>query len=172
MKLSYAPAIVTLFVGIAVFIGYLMWYAAVANESATVAGLQSQIITKTEDANRIASALVALSGISGDENIVQNYFVPETKVVPFINNVEERGKALGTSISVLSVSTNIVNKQPTILFTLSISGTFDSVLRTVGVIEYLPYDLSITDFSVVQGDKDIWNANLKILVGSVKTPTP
>jgi len=172
MKISYARAIVIFAASIAVLIGYAMWYAAVANKSAAVAGLESDIAAKTEAANRIASARAALSGIAGDEDAVQNYFVPETGVVAFINDLEAHGKAQGAAVSVLSVSTDNSGTPPTLLLALSVKGAFDAVLRTVGAIEYAPYDLSISGLSIKQDASNAWHADLKILVGSVKTNTP
>jgi hypothetical protein len=45
-------------------------------------------------------------------------------------------------------------------------------MRTIGIIEYAPYDLLLSDLSVGQDDENEWHADLKILVGSVKTNTP
>ena len=172
MKLPYARAFVAFSVSIAIFVGYAVWYAAVANKSAAVASLESRIAAKTETASRIASARSALSGIAGDEDVVQNYFVPETGVVSFINSLEAHGKALESSVSVLSVSTEEQETRPMLLLALSIEGTFDAVLRTVGTIEYAPYDLFVSEFSIGQNAKNKWRADLKIRVGSIKTNMP
>lgn len=70
-------------------------------------------------------------------------------------------------MSVLSVSTSGTVAQPTLAFTLTVKGTFDAVMRTVGSIEYAPYDLSITALTIAQDDKNSWHADLKLSVGSV-----
>ncbi len=172
MKMLITRTIITFAVSVAAIVGYWMWYTVISNKSADVAGIQSQITAKTETISRIALARSALSGIEKDENIVRSYFVSEEMVVSFINDLEMRGKAQGTGVEVISVSTKIVGERPTLLLSLSINGTFDSVLRTVGVIEYAPYDISISDFSIGKDEKNVWHANVKILVGSVKTNTP
>jgi len=171
MKILLTRAIITLAASAATLAGYGMWYAVISNKSAEVAGLQSQIEAKTETVSRIASARAALSGIANDENIVQSYFVSEAEVVAFINDLEVHGKEQGAATSVLSVSAETINARPALLLALSVVGAFDAVLRTVGIIEYAPYDLSISDISVGRGDKNVWHADLKILVGSVKTNT-
>jgi len=172
MKSLFARAVVTFAASAGILFGYWIWYGIVADKSSAVASLQDQITTKTETASRIASARVALSEIAGDEDIVRNYFISEDGVVAFINDLEAHGRAQGAEVSVLSVSTNTSSTSPSLLLSLSIKGPFSSVLRTVGTIEYAPYDLSIPELSVVQDVKNVWRADFKILVGSVKMNTP
>ncbi len=160
-----------------VLVGYGFWYAAVSAKSAAVASLQDQISTKTETISRMAAARATLAELSGDEAVVQGYFVPETGVVAFIDSLESRGQAQGAGVSVLSVSTSGTTAQPALTLLLTVTGTFDAVMRTIGAIEYAPYDISIATLSVGKGDaKDSWRADLKLLVGSVAadtvTPTP
>ncbi len=152
-------------------IGYGFWYAAIEAKSTAVATIENQILTRTETASRIASVRTSLAEISGDEASVQNYFLPETGVVSFINNLEDQGKKQGSSVSVLSVATNTIAGQSVLAFTLSIKGTFDAVMRTIGNIEYAPYDLSISTLAISQDGKNGWHADLTFLVGSSPTAT-
>lgn len=167
MKSSLSSLVVMAILCGAALAGYGVWYAAIAAKSASVAALQSDIDTKTETVNRIAATRATLAGIANDEAAVQDYFVPETGVVAFIDALEERGRAQNAGISVLSVSTGGSTASPTLLLSLTIKGTFDAVMRTVGSIEYAPYSLSITALSIVQDDKDSWHADVKVTVGSV-----
>jgi len=171
MKSNIINFSIEFIVAVAIIVGYGFWYAAIAAKSAVVAGLQDQIVAKAETASRIATARVAIAEIAGDEAIVQGYFVPETGVVAFINGLEVQGQKQSTVVRVLSVSTGTTGAQPTLLFSLSVKGSFDSVMRTVGVIEYMPYDLSISGLSLAQDDKNSWHADLNIRVGSAKVAT-
>ncbi len=156
-------------------VGYGFWYASVGTKSTTVANLENQITSKTETVSRISSVRASLAEIAGDEASVQSYFLPETGVVAFINNLEDQGKKQGTAVSVLSVSTNTASGQSTLSFTLSVRGTFDAIMRTVGIIEYAPYDLSISALSITQDGKSGWHADLTMTVGSsaaTATSTP
>ena len=150
--------------------GHGYWYAIIADKSTEVAFLRDQIDVKNEVAGRVAAARTALAEIAGDEAVVQSYFVPETEVVSFISNLEERARAQSASMKVLSVSVDSSSKQPSLVLSLSVSGTFDSVMRTVGAIEYAPYDLSISRLSLAKEEKNIWNANVDLVVGSVLYP--
>jgi hypothetical protein len=167
MKSPFSLLVVAIVICILVLTGYGVWYSAISAKSADVADLQSSIDTKTETVNRIAATRATLAGIADDEATVQGYFVPETGVVAFINALEARGKEQGASISVLSVSTSGTSARPTLTLMLSIKGTFDEVMRTIGSIEYAPYDLSVSTLSIAQDATSVWHADLKLLIGSV-----
>ena len=167
MKSPLMHAILAYSVCIVMIIGYGFWYTVIGAKSTAVANLESQIVTKTDTMSRIASARASLAEIAGDEASMQSYFVPETGVVAFINNLEAQGHTQGATVSVLSVSTSDAGTQPTLTFTLTIKGTFDAVMRTVGAIEYAPYDLSISTLSLGQESSNSWHADLNLLVGSV-----
>ncbi len=155
----------------AVLSGYVYWYHVVSSESLVVAGLQNQIDTKKETVARVASARATLAQIAGDESVIRNYFVPETGVVSFIDDLEERAEVLNASLKVGSVSMTGGNKLPTLVFSLSIEGSFDAVMRTLGAIEYAPYNLVVSKFSTGDNGKNIWHADLEVQVGSVPTST-
>lgn len=169
MKSSFFHLVIWLSVCVVALVGYGFWYATISNKSAAVAELQNQIDTKTETSGRIASARMALAEIAGDEVAVQSYFVPETEVVPFIVILEEHARAQKATMKVLSVSVSDTAEHPTLVLSLTISGTFDAVMRTIGAIEYAPFDLSISKLSVAKDEKNIWEAGLELLVGSVPT---
>ena len=167
MKSPFSHIIIAVVICVSAVVGYGMWYAAISAKSAAVATLQNQIDTKTETVNRIAATRATLADVGSSEAVVQSYFVPEASVVSFIDALETSGKILGTTVSVLSVGTSGTPAKPLLELALSAKGTFDAVIRTIGSIEYAPYDLSISSLTIVQDDKDSWHADLKVLVGSV-----
>jgi hypothetical protein len=169
MRSPFLHLIVWALVSSAALSGYGYWYAVIAHKSAAVAELQNRIDEKTEAASRIAAARATLAEIAGDEASVENYFVPETGVVPFIDDLEERAQALSASLKVVSVSA--VPKQPIIVFSLAIEGSFDAIMRTMGAIEYAPYDLSVSKLSISENGKGLWHADLELSVGSVPAAT-
>lgn len=173
MKSTFIQLILALVVCTAALVGYWVWYGTVASTSAAVTALQSQIDTKTRVASRMATTRSALAEIVGDEAVVQNYFISETGVVAFIDGLETLGRTNGaTAVNVLSVSTDGASAQQMFKFTLSIKGTFDAVMRTVGAIEYAPYAISISSLSIGQDTKNDWHADLTFLVGASATSTP
>ncbi len=166
MKTSLIHFSIALIIFIATFSVYGFWYSAIAKKSATVAMMESQIKTKIESASRIAAARVALVDISGSEAKMQSYFVSESEIVAFINDLEARGRAQGTSVAVLSVSTASEDANQALTITLKVRGTFEAVMRTLGSIEYAPYYLRIRTLSLGLETKNGWNVDLSIVVGS------
>lgn len=177
MRSSLTHFLVALAVFIATVCLYATWYAAVSGKSYAVADLQSRIATAGENAGRMALARAALSEIAGDETNMQNYFVSESSAVSFINELEALGLAQKATVTVLSVSKGTVRLS--LQLTLSIKGSFDAVMRTVGAIEYVPYAVSIMTLSVGQDAKNSWHADLTLVADSasiatstVSTPVP
>lgn len=168
VQLAFAFAVCS-----AVIAGYWFWYGAVAAKSVSITALQDRIDANTDTASRRAAARAALADMAGDEAAMREYFVSETGVVAFIDGLEALGRAVGsTTVSVLSVSTVAdAAVRPAFKFALSVNGTFDGVMRTVGALEYAPYVISISSLSVAKNAKNDWQANLVFFAGSA-TSTP
>lgn len=167
MKSSAAHLIVWICIGAAAVVGHGVWYSVIAKKSAEAANLQNQIDAKTEVSARVALARTALAEIAGNESAVQSYFVPEAGVVLFINHLEARAREQAAALQVLSVSVGDSALRPTLIITVTVRGTFDAVMRTVGAIEYAPYSVSLSKLSLVGEGKNLWGANLELVVGSV-----
>lgn len=150
---------------------YIGWYNTVSNKSRQVADVQQKIDEANKNLNRIASARAALAEIADDEATVRSYFVPEANVVAFITDLEQLGVKQGAEVNVLSVSTAGSAAQSTLLLSLSITGAFDSVMRTVGAMEYAPYNLSVKELSIALDEKKLWRADVSIAVGSAPNAT-
>lgn len=147
---------------------YSAWHVLIANKSSAVARLENEIEIKTRAEDRIASARAALAKVAADEALMESYFVSETGVVEFINDLEARGAALGATVKVLSVAEDTANAYRALTFVLSIEGTFDAALRTIGSIEYSPRHLRISALSLAQNQdsRGGWRADLRLVVGS------
>ena len=156
----------------AVFV-YGYGYFLISGKSIAVASLEQQILSKTETASRVSSAHAALAEISGDEAAVQAYFVSQTQVVPFIDSLQTTGTNLGTKVEVLSVSQKPSTGRPALAIALSVLGSFDAVMRTVGAIEFAHYDLTVDTFGLSKDvSVDLWRANMTLTVGSTVTTIP
>jgi len=171
MKSPFSHLITISALCVIAFIGYGVLYAALSSKSASVAALENSIATKTETVKRIAATRATLAGIATDETVIQNYFVPETGVVTFIDALESHGREQSAVVNVLSVSKSGTTEQPTLALSTTIKGTFDAVMRTTGAIEFMPYNLLVTSLTVSQDAKDVWHADVKLLVGSVPAVT-
>lgn len=171
MKSPFTHFIFALLLGVVVSISYGFLYFTISQKSNEVANLQNQIMVESENVSRIASARSALAEIAGDEANVQSYFVSEANVVPFINDLEARGLREKATAAVLSVSKGGSSSESSLLLAVSLKGTFDAIMRTIGVIEYAPYDVSISTLSIEQDAKNSWHADLTLSVGTVSLTT-
>lgn len=171
MKSPVSHLLTASIVFIAVIAGQAYWYSIISKKSADVAELQSQIDVKSRATSRIASSRAVFAEIADDEAAVKNYFVKERDVVAFINDLQARGLSQKSEVKVLSVSSSGSAARSILTFALTITGAFDAVMRTIGTIEYAPYNLSISKFSVAKDGKKTWSANLEMVVSSVPADT-
>lgn len=139
IQLAIAAALLAATLG-----GYGFWYASVRTLSSESQALGTELGVKNSDSARVLAAKEALTNLASDEASVRQYLINPGDVVPFLEDLEETGSALGASVEVISVSANPGEGRGTITLSTKIIGSFDSVLRTLGAIEYGPYDSRIT----------------------------
>jgi hypothetical protein len=108
-----------------------------------VANIGSKISITTETTSRLDSIRTALAAIVVDETVVQGYIVPEDDAVSFIDDLEVRARAHGSSLTVVSVSSDKESSPPMLMLSLTLKGTFDTVMRTIGDIENAPHAVTI-----------------------------
>lgn len=170
MKSTQTRLIVSIAIATGAIGGYLYWYSLVTQKSAEVANLEAEINARTEKSLRIVIARATLAEIEDDEQVVQNYFVAETEVVRFIEDLQRRAKDRGATLKVASVASAQDGNRPILNLSLGIDGPFDSVVRTVGVIEYAPYDLVVNKLTIDKADKTSWHAAMDVMVTSITRP--
>lgn len=163
-------AIILLALGIA---GYAGLYSLIAAKSVAVVMRAHEIEAKSASVRETASIEAALAQIAVQEAVLRSYIVPEADAIALIDDLESRGRAFGTLVEIDSVAFSSPKARPALLFSLTITGAFDTVIRTLGSIEYAPYDLAVTGFTLsqgVEGDPS-WIADVELSVGSA-TSTP
>ena len=166
IELSLALALL-----IVVLAAYGIWYVAVGKASAEAAALTEEIKVKGIDSARVASAKAALESLAADEETMRSYLVREADVVSFLERLEDAGGSLGTSVEVVSVGAEEANGREALKLSLKITGSFDGVLRTLGALEYGPYDTRILNVTVdttpgVEGTTGAWAATATLLIGT------
>jgi hypothetical protein len=166
MKKPLAQIILTAILLVVAIGAYGTWFIQVDSENAKARALAQEIQTKSQDASRIAEAKAALAALAINENSVSTHFV-SAKVVPFLGGIESTGAALKSKVNVVSVGAAPVDAgQGHLNLSVQITGTFDSVLRTLGAIEYAPYDIHITNLTLDTSAPGIWSAAASFSVGT------
>lgn len=110
--------------------------------------LASDIQTKRTETARVAEAGKALPALIAAEETLRTYFVRTDDIVPFLSQLEKQGGAQGAVVEVLSVDSNASSADHRISLSLKITGSYDAVVRTLGVIEYGPYDIVLTNVTL------------------------
>ena len=152
--------------------GYSAGYVALSQKSIDVADLQSKITAVSNTINRTTSAHTTIAKVSADEADIKGYFVSEAQIASLVSDFEARGLAQKASVTVTSVSADTQSSRPAYLIGLTVQGTFDAVARTIGAIEYAPYDLSLKSLVFEHDLKGAWHASLSLLVGSISSEIP
>jgi Tfp pilus assembly protein PilN len=145
---SLIPLIVA-FVILLVALGlYGFGYYTLASDTQKAATLATQINLKSQQLDRLARAHTALATLANDEATLRQYSVGKEEVVPFLETLQATGRPLGAGVQVLSVANEKSGTHNRISLSLSITGSFDAVMRTLGAIEYGPYDGVVTSLSL------------------------
>jgi len=127
--------------------------------------LTNQIAEKKDTVSNEAVERATLTEIATSEVLIQSYIVPEEKVAAFIEDLQSRGRLQGATVTIMSVSKSGI-EAPTLNLSLSITGKFDAVMRTVGMIEYAPYNLMFSSLNLSQNTKDTWHLDMRVVVSS------
>ncbi len=150
-----------------VIAAYGIWFVMVDSENAKARSLSQEIETKSQDASRIAEAKAALAALAVNEESVSTHFVSANEVVPFLGGIEATGAALKSKVNVVSVGAAPAEAgQGHLNLSVQITGTFDSVLRTLGALEYAPYDIHITNLTLDTSGPGAWSAAASFSVGT------
>jgi hypothetical protein len=172
MKLRhYSHALIALAVFVIAVSLYGVWYAYVGKESAAAVSLASDIETKKQSRERVQEAKLQLEQALSDQQSISGYFVDTDDVVPFLESLQNTGKRLGTTVVVESVSAQPAKPHSVLQLALHITGTFDSVERTLGAIEYQPYDTVVSSVTLdtagpSAGAVPQWTAAVTLRIGT------
>lgn len=159
--------------------GYGLWYATVSSVSAEATSLELQVDEKSRTATRLIAAKAALSSLEADEASLRRYFVSTEDIVPFLSGLERTGRELGAEVEVASVGNDPSSvERKRLVVALKISGSFEAVMRTLGAIEYGPYDSRATSvtldtpLSPAEGERKQWEATATFVIGTDEPKEP
>ena len=151
---------------------YALAFLHVEDIGARIVRAEAEAQQRTVELKNIRDAQSALAALTESEARVKGYFVPTTEVVSFLERVGTAGDAFGADVSVVGVTEDTTETGRGML-TLSIQthGTFASVMRTLGTLEFAPYDITLKNLSLDATDAEngAWTAAATFDVGT-KTP--
>ncbi len=173
---QFTPLIISLILLLALSGLYGFGYYTLEKDATQVATLTSQIDVKKTQLDNLARAHAALATLVSDEATLNQYSVGKEDVVPFLESLQATGKPLGARVDVISVGNEKAGAHNRIALALSLTGSFDGVMRTLGAIEFNPYDGVITSLSLnttpaaVSSASSVWTASTVYSVGVRSAP--
>lgn len=174
-------ALIYLTVSVLLFVGalgaYAFWYVLVSEASSKVASLESALAQKGDESAQILSARRTLAALQAEDIVFERYFVEEEDIVPFLEVIENAGTDFGTFVEVVSVSKEGGSQGTRLAVSVSIEGSFDGVLKTLGVLEHGPYDITTTGLTLghLPGGESAparWNAAVSLSIGTTAAMAP
>jgi Flp pilus assembly protein TadG len=139
---------------------------AAASARASIEYIQEQsILTENLEKTYADSAVLRAT--------LPTYLVSEEDAVPFINAVEAVGPASGAKLSLSSLSsgTDPASSSPVVSLSVSLRGTWQTVMSGVELLENLPYAESVQDLRLssdgtgtATSTAPVWTADLQLSV--------
>ena len=152
---------------------YAYWYYMLTVATGQVTALAAQVNQRSADETTAGEAVDELKQLSASAGDIQNYFVVPDNIVAFLESQQSLGTSLGAQVSVVSV-TATQNPRPHLDLALTVSGSYAAVMRTVGAIEFSPYDITVNSLNLSTtntGPTQGWSAAMALSVGTVATST-
>ncbi|MDB5195177.1 MAG: hypothetical protein JWO84_361 [Parcubacteria group bacterium] len=166
----FIPLIVSLVILVIASGLYGFGYYTLQSDIVKATTLAAQIKLKSAQLDQLSRAHAALATLTNDEATLNQYSIGKEDVVPFLESLQATGKPLGARVDVLSVADEKIGTHARISLSLSLTGSFDAVIRTLGAIEYGPYDGVITNLTLDTtpasvGSASVWTATTIYSVG-------
>lgn len=167
LTVRFILAVIVLLAAIAVAVaGNLI----VERESRRAAQLAAETALKAAEAMRVADAKSALAALAADEEAVSSYRISDEAIVPFLEHVEADGAMLGAKVTVASVAEG-TEEDPRLVLSVRVTGGFDAVMRTLGMIEFGPYDSALQTLTLdtpISADATLppWTATAVFSIGT------
>jgi hypothetical protein len=142
----------THFIGAGIFalvtlVGYTLWFLAFQGAKEQALRASAEVVRIEEEDSAIADAKETLVALASDEAVLRGYFVSADGIVPFFEELERSGEVLGSTVEVASV-TAPSEAGGRLTLSMRITGSFASVMKTLGSIEYGPYDMRIQSLTL------------------------
>ena len=135
-------------VAIAVVVGVSLLLATKEQEAEKLA---QDIAAKQAETVRVAAAKAALPVLVEAEEALARHNLSNEDIVPFLEGLEKLGRGQGATVDVLSVTGGEGNPPQRLMLSLKVAGSFDAVARTIGIIEYGPYDTQVITLTIDRG---------------------
>lgn len=169
--MTFSRLIIALIAFAALSAGYVFLFQTVTAKSVELAALNASIEAHARSESRNDLTQATLAEIAAQEALIQRYLVPAVQAESFVSDLEARARSQEVSVQRLSgVSANADTH--TISFSLALEGSFSSVMRAIGSLEYAPFELAASQVSISYKDSDKWRAEVSFAAASPSRISP
>jgi len=144
MKKSHTIIIFILSILVTILVaGLLVFFLKIIeNKNQHIFVVTETIGDKLKEKENVTMFTEKLSEIQLLENNIDSRFVDSNKIDTFVSYLEEIDLDIGSDISVKNIEISPKTKE-VISFKILITGTFEQVMRTVVLLENIPYEVDI-----------------------------
>lgn len=172
-RVAHIHVVIALALALVSLGGYVISYVLFSGARQASWEAEAEVMRIEEEDRAITEAQSAIQELETDEAILRSYFVEEEEIVGFLEELERVGSAQGSTIEVVSV-TPASQADARLTLALRIEGSFSVVMRTLGSLEYGPWDIRTKDVTLdtLSDDESAqWTAAAVFTVGTI-TPLP
>lgn len=169
MKKNFSKITLLLFISFAVFVALgvslYLFYSNIQDTKISLGALSGDLKSEKEKNSELDSINRNLKSTLADHDRLESFFVNDSSVVDFLQNVEGLGNESGLVIHTDSVSSSDspdllpLNKE-LLSVSLSARGSWADTQKFLGLIENLPYKISISSFSSVSSNGPVSDSSL------------
>lgn len=141
----------------------------VIEKQASIRGIQQDILLNDERQKNVKSLEKLLEDIEPQKKRIESVFIGERAVIDFIKALEQMASTTHIGFSLENAALPSLNSDVGPKFELRVNGSFDEVLRFIGLLEAMPYQILIDSVQVrkqsgVEQNKGTgtWTAAVKI----------
>ncbi len=128
-------------------VGYVLWFFSFSNAKNQALFAAAEVVRIEQEDSAIANAEETLAELASDEVMLGAYFVSREDIVSFLEELERSGDMLGSVVEVASV-TNTPGADGRLTLSMRITGSFESVMKTLGSIEYGARDMRVESLTL------------------------
>lgn len=142
-------------------------FAKVKAKNERISALHNKIEAEAAEENFLTSVKTLVNDTAVLREKIQDFTVAAEGAVPFIELLESTGREVGVAVSIESVNP-VALPNATAVETLRMQvtgvGAWAGVVRFLGLLELLPFEVSVEQVAVSIGEKDAWRLDATVTV--------
>lgn len=142
--------------------GFAWIYRTISAKTKEVFKLNLKLANLESEQKSMLGLKKFLEETKKDKDKINKVFLSEGRIVEFIEELEKLGRAENVEIKIQSALVS-EKRDANPIFNFELAGNFENIFRTAVLMENLPYQLEIEEFSLTKEEKGKkWRGQFKI----------